>query len=282
MSDGPRSMNPLCARTFLFVPGDRPERFAKAAASGADAVIIDLEDAVLPEGKASARAAAHAYLCNGGQALLRINAPDTRWFEDDLSLCTALGVLGVICPKAERPADLIRIGGYLRPGAALLPLIETAKGMRDVHAIAATQDVGRLLFGSIDLSLDLDLVPSEDEHELSCYRAQLVLASRAAGLAAPVDGVFLDLRDEAALARAALAARRGGFGAKLCLHPAQIATVRSAFTPDAEELAWARRVLDAASNKNGAFLFEGRMVDAPVLARARRLVAAAEACPPGG
>lgn len=276
MSALAHTMDPLQARSLLFVPGDRPERFAKAAASGADAVIIDLEDAVLPQAKAGARAAAHAYLCHGGQALLRINALDTRWFEDDLSLCAAPGVLGVVCPKAEHPADLARIAGHLRPGVALFPLVETAKGMRDVHAIAAAEGVGRLLFGSIDLSLDLDLMPSEDEPELSSYRAQLVLASRAAGLAPPVDGVSLHLQDDVALARAALAARRAGFGAKLCLHPAQITTVHSAFTPSAEDLAWARRVLDAANDQMGAFLFEGRMVDAPVLIRARRLIASSE------
>jgi citrate lyase subunit beta/citryl-CoA lyase len=183
-------------------------------------------------------------------------------------------VLGVVCPKTEHPADLARIAAHLRPSAALFPLIETAKGLRDLHAIAAADRVGRLLFGSVDLSLDLNLDPSEGEPELSSYRALLVLASRAAGLTPPVDGVTRDLQNEVALAGATRAASRAGFGAKLCLHPSQIATVHRAFAPSANELAWARRVLDAARDQAGAFRFEGRMVDAPVLARARRLDAA--------
>jgi citrate lyase subunit beta/citryl-CoA lyase len=130
-----------------------------------------------------------------------------------------------------------------------------------------------LLFGSVDLSLDLNLDPSECEPELSSYRALLVLASRAAGLASPVDGVTLDLQNETALSGATHAARRAGFGAKLCLHPSQIATVHRAFAPSADELAWAQRVLAASCGQGGAFNFEGRMVDAPVLARARLLTA---------
>jgi citrate lyase subunit beta/citryl-CoA lyase len=259
---------------MLFVPGDRPERFAKAIASGADAVIIDLEDAVAPQAKAGARAAARDYLGREGHAaLLRINAPGTKWEEDDLSICSAPGVLGVVCPKTENPTDLARIAEHLRPGTALFPLIETAKGLRDIHAIAATDRIGRLLFGSVDLSLDLNLDPSECEPELSSYRALLVLASRAAGLAPPVDGVTLDLQNEAALLGVTQAARRAGFGAKLCLHPSQIAVVHQAFAPSAEELDWARRVLVASCGQSGAFSFEGRMVDAPVLARARLLTA---------
>lgn len=264
-------MSPLHARTFLFVPGDRPERFEKAAASGAEAVIIDLEDAVLPTAKTVARTAAHSYLSNGGRALLRINALDTEWASDDLAVCSAPGVMGVVCPKTESMADLARIATRLMPDTALFPLIETAKGMRDVCVIATADRVGRLLFGSIDLSLDLDIEPNRDEAELSTYRAQLVLASRAAGLAPPVDGVSLDLLDDGALTRSALAAKRAGFGAKLCLHPSQVATVQSAFTPSKEDMAWADRVLDAANRHPGAFMFEGRMIDKPVLTRARRL-----------
>lgn len=274
MSSPAQPVSPLHARTLLFVPGDRPERFAKAVASGAEAVIIDLEDAVTPQAKAGARAAALDYLGREGHvALLRINAPGTEWVEDDLSICSAPGVMGVVCPKTENPADLARVATRLRPGATLFPLIETAKGLRDIHAIAAVDRVGRLLFGSVDLSLDLNLDPSDGEPELSSYRALLVLASRAAGLAPPVDGVTLDLKNEVALWGATHAARRAGFGAKLCLHPSQIATVHRAFAPSADELAWARRVLDASCEQSGAFSFEGRMVDAPVLARARLLTA---------
>ena len=190
-----------------------------------------------------------------------------------MPLCGAPGVLGVVCPKTEHPTDLARIASHMRPGTSLLPLIETAKGLRDIHSIAAADRIGRLLFGSVDLSLDLNLDPSECEPELSSYRALLVMASRAAGLAPPIDGVTLNLQNEVVLASATHAARRAGFGAKLCLHPSQIATVHRAFAPSADELAWARRVLIASCEQSGAFSFEGRMVDAPVLTRARMLTA---------
>ena len=144
-------------------------------------------------------------------------------------------------------------------------------GVKPLHY--ALLDDGRLLFGSVDLSLDLNLDPSECEPELSSYRALLVMASRAAGLAPPIDGVTLNLQNEVVLASATHAARRAGFGAKLCLHPSQIATVHRAFAPSADELAWARRVLIASCEQSGAFSFEGRMVDAPVLTRARMLTA---------
>lgn len=270
-----QSVNPLVARSFLFVPGDRPERFAKAVASGADAVIIDLEDAVSPQAKSDARAAASDFLGRAGQAaLLRINACGTPWEDADLSVCGLPGVLGVVCPKAENPSDLNRIARRLKPGVALFPLIETAKGLRDIHTIAATDRVGRLMFGSVDLSLDLNLDPSECEPELSSYRALLVMASRAAGLSAPIDGVSLNLHHVAELARSAQAARRAGFGAKLCVHPSQIETVHQAFALNEKDLAWAQRLLDASQDQAGVFSFEGKMVDAPVLARARLFASA--------
>ncbi len=276
MSELAGPIHPLHARSLLFVPGDRPDRYAKAIASGADAVIIDLEDAVAPQAKAGARTAAQDYLRREGHAaLLRINAPGSEWEKDDLLICGAPGVLGVVCPKTESPSDLVRIAAHLRSGVVLFPLIETANGLRNLHAIAAADRVGRLLFGSVDLSLDLNIEPSECEPELSSYRAMLVLASRAAGIAQPVDGVTLNLHDEAALTSATHAARRAGFGAKLCLHPSQIAPVHQAFAPNANELAWAQRVLNAARDQMGAFSFEGRMVDEPVLARARALIALA-------
>lgn len=274
------SVSPLRARSLLFVPGDRPERFVKAIACGADAVIIDLEDAVSPKAKAGARAAAHDFLDReGGAALLRINAPGTQWEEEDLSICSAPGVLGVVCPKAETPMDLVRIASHLRPNVSVFPLIETAKGLRNIHAIAEVNRVGRLLFGSVDLCLDLNLNPSDGEPELLSYRSLLVMASRAAGLATPVDGVTLDLQNQAGLASATQSARRAGFGAKLCLHPSQIVTVHKAFAHNEDELLWAQRVLEASRDQPGAFSFEGRMVDEPVLARAR-LLAASSAQPP--
>jgi citrate lyase subunit beta/citryl-CoA lyase len=142
-------MNPEIARSYLYVPGNRPERFDKACAAGADAVIVDFEDAVPPAEKDSARAALAAWLSPDKAVLVRVNAAGSEWFERDLAACDAAGVTGVILPKAEK------IGGDVvalcrRKGLGLFPLIETALGMAEVEAVAATPCVQRLMFGTID------------------------------------------------------------------------------------------------------------------------------------
>lgn len=263
---------PLIARSLLFVPGDRPERFAKATASGAHAVIIDLEDAVAANGKQKAREACRAFLTGGGSALVRVNALDTAWAQDDLALCHMPGVLGVVLPKAETAVGIHETTRWMGREKPIFALIETAVGMLNVHAIAAQPRVKRLLFGTVDFCLDLGL--EGDGEELSSYRSQLVLASRAAGLLPPVEGVTLALKDEGALRASALNARRIGFGGKFCIHPAQVLTVNACFEPTSTEIAWAKQVLALAENSPGAFELEGKMVDAPVIARARRLLKA--------
>jgi len=261
----------MLPRSYLFVPADRPERFAKAMASGADAVIIDLEDAVAPSAKAAARQALSAWLDRGsGGVAVRINAVDTPWFAADLAVAAHAGVTAIVLPKAERAQDLAQVLGQA-PHAALLPLVETAVGIDRVREIAGAAGVQRLLFGSIDLQLDLGI--DGDGEELLVYRAQLVLASRLAGIAAPVDGVCTALDDEALLRAETRRARRFGFGAKLCIHPRQVAPVNEAFRPTAEELDWARRVVDATAKANGAAIaVDGKMVDRPVLLRAQALL----------
>ncbi|OYT87895.1 MAG: CoA ester lyase [Burkholderiales bacterium PBB6] len=266
-------MDPALARSMLFVPGDRPERFGKAVASGADAVILDLEDAVAPASKCRARDAIADFLQRGGQAMLRINGLDHKSINDDLALCGLPGVTGIVYPKAESSTQLQWVRSRMRSGVALMPLIETAVGLRDVHQVAATPGVTRLLFGHLDFCLDLGLEPGDDEAELAAYRSTLVLASRACGLHPPVDGVTVNVHDSEELSRAALAARRCGFGGKLCIHPAQVSKVNAAFSASSNDLAWARRVMDAAEGQPGAFLLDGQMVDAPVLGKAQRLLA---------
>lgn len=268
---------PWIARSFLFVPGDRPERFAKAAASGAHAVIIDLEDAVAASAKRQARESCRAFLAGGGSALVRVNALDTAWAQDDLALCRMPGVHGVVLPKAETAADIHEAAQRMGTEKPILALIETAAGMVNVHAIAAQPGVTRLLFGTVDFCLELGI--EGDGESLASYRAQLVLASCAAGLPPPVDGVTLALKDEDALRAATLRARRIGFGGKLCIHPVQVLTINAGFQPTSAEIAWATQVLALAGNSPGAFEFEGRMVDAPVLARARRLLRSRRSSP---
>lgn len=261
----------MTPRSYLFVPADRPERYAKALASGADAVIVDLEDAVAPGAKEGARAALAAWLEGGGHGVIvRINDAASPAFGADLGVVAHAGVVGVVVPKAERADVLARVRAAA-PAATLLPLIETAAGIDRLREIAAAPGVQRLVFGSIDLQLDLGA--EGDGDELLMFRSALVLASRLAGLDAPVDGVTTAIDDAAAIDFDTRRARRLGFGAKLCIHPRQVAAVHAALAPSAGELAWAERVVAAAgAAAGGAVAVDGRMVDRPVLLRARALI----------
>ncbi|MGJ7500239.1 HpcH/HpaI aldolase/citrate lyase family protein [Variovorax sp. ZT5P49] len=271
------------ARAFLFVPADRPERHARALATGAGGVIVDLEDAVAPERKVVARdelAASFATLPDIGRQrlLVRINAAGTPWHDDD---CAQVGALvaqgliaGVVLPKAERAADLRRLAEAVGPRGLLVPLVESAAGLAAVDELAAGPQVLRLAFGNLDFQADLGLACDADEAELVPVRLALLLASRRANLPAPIDGVTPDWRDGQRLAADIARARRGGFGAKLCIHPDQVAPVHAALGPSADELAWARRVVEAIRASGGGVVsLDGRMVDAPVVRLAERLLA---------
>lgn len=261
-------------RSFLFVPGTRPERFAKACDSGADAVIIDLEDAVSPADTAGARAAVANWLTPERRVVLRINGVDTAWFQDDCALARLPGVAAIMLPKAERLEDIaaVRAAG----AAGVLPLIETAAGYDNAKVLARAGGVQRLVFGSIDFQLDLGITGEEDE--LLAFRSGLVLASRLAQLPAPVDGVSTAIDDAASVAADAARARRLGFGAKLCIHPKQVAVVNAAFRPTPEEVRWAERILEAARAAGGAAVsVDGKMVDRPVILKAQGIVDEAKA-----
>jgi citrate lyase subunit beta/citryl-CoA lyase len=265
-------------RTYLFVPGDRPERFAKALASGADAVVLDLEDAVSAASKAQARTDVAAWLRTGvplARIVVRINDESTPHFDADLVLLAACAAAHVMLAKAERVATVERLL-VACPGLAVLPLVETARGMLAAQALAAAPGVQRLVFGTIDYALDLDL--GADPLALDAGHAHLALVSRAAGITSPVAGVTTAIDDEPLLRADMARARAHGFGAKLCIHPRQVALVHAALAPTAEELAWAQRVLQAAGAAgadSGAVLLEGRMIDRPIIERARRIAARA-------
>lgn len=269
----------MSPRSYLFVPADRPDRFDKALRSGADAVIIDLEDAVAPSAKSAARQALACWLDADSAApvTLRINAATSPWFSEDLRLCAHPAVQGVVLPKAEDMPTLAEVAARA-PGKALLPLIETAAGMDAAREMAGAPGVTRLLFGSLDFQLDLGI--EGDDDALLAFRSQLVLASRLAGRAAPVDGVTTALGDTEVLARDVARARRLGFGAKLCIHPSQVNAVNLGFMPTEAERDWAQRVLAAAQASGGAAVaVDGKMVDAPVLLRAQRLLERAGVLP---
>lgn len=263
-------------RSYLFVPGNRPERFAKAVASGAGAVILDLEDAVPPEGKIAARSAVCQWLHdNNGAAWVRVNSADTEFFEDDMHALAKVPLSGVMLPKTESVQQLHTVSGLL--GATpkpVIPLIESAVGLWSALQIARGPQVERLAFGSVDFQLDAG-IQGEDE-ALLYARSQLVIVSRIARIASPIDGVTVQISDAAILERDVARARALGFGAKLCIHPSQIAAVERGLAASDAELLWARAVVDAFDRAAGsAVRLDGKLIDLPIVERARRLLSAA-------
>lgn len=269
------------ARSYLFVPGNRPDRFAKAFATGADAVILDLEDAVAPDQKEAAREALAAWGRAGrgqrAQLVVRINDDASAWFDADLALLRELGPCTVMLPKAESRQQLERVVAALVPETGLIALIETARGLQGVDAIAGTPGVQRLAFGTLDYALDLGL--TDDPRGLLYPASRIALASRAAGLPAPIAGVTAAINDDAALRSDFDLARACGFGAKMCIHPKQIGTVHAMLAPTPEQRDWAARVLAAAESGTGAVQVDGKMVDRPVLLRARAILNQPPAAP---
>jgi (S)-citramalyl-CoA lyase len=267
-------MNSTIIRTALFVPATRPERIPKALATGADAVIVDMEDAVAENLKAESRGHLAAFLAATPEArvLVRINAPGHPQQAEDLAICAAhAGVVGVLLPKVESAGQVSTAAAC---GKSVWPIIESAKGLAALAEIAAADGIERLSFGALDLGLDLGLSSgtAAAERILDQARYAVLLQSRLANLAPPLDSVFPDIKNLHGLARFAADARDMGFGGVLCIHPSQVAVVHETLMPNADELAWAQRVLSASASGEGVFVVDGQMIDAPVIGRARRLL----------
>lgn len=260
---------PELASLLLFVPADRPQRFAKAAAAGADAIIVDLEDAVAPAAKDDARAGLSAALAGLKRMVpifLRINATDTPWHAADLASAAGLPVAGIVLPKAESAAELQAARSAVS-GRALIALVETARGLAAAEEIAAACD--RIAFGSVDFAADLGCAHVREA--LLLARSRLVLAARLAGAPQPIDGVTLSIKDGNAVEDDARHAVALGFGGKLLIHPSQIDPARRGLAPTAQDVAWAERIV-AGSADGAARAVDGIMVDAPVLARAHLIL----------
>lgn len=256
-------------RSYLFVPGHKPDRFAKAAASGADRIIIDLEDAVGPADKDAARRNASDWFANGGAGLVRVNGADTPWFAADLQAVAQMPKATVMLPKANRK-NVSRLTGEL-PGREIVALIETVEGLLDVVELASLPGVARLAFGNIDFGADARIPATGPA--LDPARFQIVIASSHAGLPQPIDGVTIEFQDDALLASEVQRARNSGFSAKLCIHPKQVQAVNDGLAPTQAELEWARRVLEAIENSGGSTIqLDGKMVDKPIVDRARALL----------
>jgi citrate lyase subunit beta / citryl-CoA lyase len=268
--------------SYLFVPGNRPERFKKALASGAHRVIFDLEDAVAPEEKQTARSAISDWLKDTeyADAIIRINDSSTIWFAEDLEFLRQCHGCDVMLPKCESAAQITAVCSQLRQGASVYALIENAKAMVALNEIAATPGVHALAFGSLDYLTDLNIPSLRDSDGKSRFAldfaaSQIVIASKAAGLPAPIAGVTPEL-DAQQVAIDTVHARSLGFGAKMCIHPMQVQSVNMALAPTQAELAWAEKVLLLwNSSTGGAMQLDGKMIDRPVALKAERLVALA-------
>jgi len=258
------------AATFLFVPGDRPDRFAKALASGADCVIIDLEDAVQPHAKAEARQAILAADIDWSRVAVRINDANSPYFEEDRQFLRVCAAPTIILPKAESPHTVAQIRAACALDVDVIVMIETARGLANMAALLSAPGVRRAAFGHLDFALDLGC--DSDWEPLLFTRSQMVLQSRLAGALPPIDSVTTDYKNAEATVADAAAARRLGFGGKFLIHPNQIAPVTSAFRPSAGEIAWAEQVIAASKSKHGAVALDGKMIDKPVIESAQRIL----------
>lgn len=284
-----RTLGPI--RSALFVPGNRPDRIDKAMASRADAVIIDLEDGVPLSEKAVARtiAVVKSHAARKGMVLIRVNGMNTAYFEEDLVAVMGSGAGGLMVPKVEDQASLQRLHDLMSAREArnkmepmpVLALIESAKAVANTYRIAQASVEQprsfRLVFGAADYTFDLGVDMTRDGHELAYPRARLAVACRASGLLPPLDSPFmLDLKDLQALEEDSLRAKKLGFGGKLCIHPNQVDIVNRTFSPGPEEIRHAEAVIsafeEARGRGEGAIQLEGKLIDKPVVERARQIL----------
>lgn len=255
---------------LLFCPADRPERYAKAS-ERADAVILDLEDAVAPRDKAAAREALLGHPLDPARTIVRVSPAGTDDHELDLEAIDSTDYRYVMLAKASGARDLERLGDY-----DVIALCETAAGIVNAPAIAALHSVVGLMWGAEDLVASLggssSRHPDGRYREVAAQARSTVLLSAGAHGKAAIDSVFLDLANLAGLAAEATDAAAVGFRATACIHPGQVATIRAAYAPTDAELEFAREVLAAAEHERGVFAFRGRMIDEPVLVHARTLI----------
>lgn len=254
------------ATSLLFVPGDRTERFDKAVISGADLVILDLEDAVRPEQRPQARENIIAWLSGGGRAAVRINSVTSPDHAEDLRAIVGLpGLAAVMLAKAD--ASSARTVGE-RARVPVIALIESCLGLAQAAAIAATPGIERIAFGHLDYAVDIAADPSMNA--MLYARSALVQASKLAGIPGPIDGVTVALDDQAVLTHDIAHAREMGMTGKLLVHPRQVAGTREAFAPTEAQTRWAQRIV--AASTQGAARVDGEMVDAPRVMRAQAIL----------
>lgn len=272
-------------RSVLFVPGTSRERFPKAFASGADAVVLDLEDGVDAARKAEAREAVGEWLASapadGAARLVRVNGAASEFIDDDLDWLSSIEGLydALVLPKVETPDEIAGIASRVE-STPIVPLLETARAIlhaRDI--VTAGPVIPAVLFGAEDLTAELGIPRTVEGDELIVARGLVVLAAVSVG-AEPIDAVLVDIENPERLRKDAMRARAVGFTGKMAIHPDQVSVINETFSPSADEVAAARRILEAgeaaSARGEGAFRLDGRMVDAPVIRRAQRVLALSE------
>jgi citrate lyase subunit beta / citryl-CoA lyase len=276
-------------RSLLYMPGSNPRALEKSRSLPADGLILDLEDAVAPEAKESARAIVTAALAEGGysdrELVLRVNAMDTPWGHADLAAAATMPIDAVLLPKVESPDRVALTVSLLDAfGAperlAVWCMLETPRGILYAREIAAASPrLAALVLGTSDLTKDLHALPTRDRLPLITSSGLAILAARAHGLAV-LDGVHLDLADDEGFAAACRQGRELGFDGKTLIHPKQIAAANAAFAPSREEVEWSRRIIaahsEAAAAGKGVVLVEGRLIENLHVENARRLLALAD------
>jgi len=253
----------------LFAPGHRPELLPKAAASGADAVIMDFEDAVAEADKPAAHAALASLPALPVPLVVRVNAFDSDWFAQDLEQLVNHPPQLVMLPKAESADHIAHIADRLA-GVPVIPIVESAAGLAALAEMLAHPAVLQCAFGHLDYALDIGAAPDWDCHYYS--RGKIVVLSRLAGKAAPLDGVAVRFDDASVVEAEARRARDMGFGGKLLIHPKQIAPAKAVFRPSQDEYDWACRVIKAVAESASAVQLDGAMVDVPVIKRAEAII----------
>ena len=275
-------------RSLLYMPGSNPRALEKARGLEADGLIFDLEDAVAPEAKESARAIVAAALAEGGygdrELVLRVNAIDTPWGHADLAAAASMPIDAVLLPKIENPdrtaLTISLLDAFGASELAVWCMLETPRGILYAREIAAAGPrLAALVLGTSDLTKDLHAVPSRDRLPLLTSLSLAILAARANGLAI-LDGVNLDLSDDEGFAAACRQGRELGFDGKTLIHPKQIASANAAFAPTKEEIEWSRRIIaahgEAVASGKGVALVEGQLIENLHVENARRLVALSE------
>jgi citrate lyase subunit beta / citryl-CoA lyase len=281
------------ARTWMFVPGSEMKKMEKSRSFVADALIYDLEDAVsFSEKDAARKIVKNEVRSNHKQAkFVRINGFHSSLFQDDLNEIFDVNIQGIFFPKSESVEQMIVLSEIISKlekeadisdgTIEIVPMIESALGLQRAYEIASSvQRVKRLAFGSLDFALDINAQLTKEGTELLYARSQLVVASRAAGIEAPIDTVFFDIKDSANLTKEALFVKQLGFQGKLVIHPSQIDIVNEVFKPTNQEIEEAGLIVaafeEALSGGLGVVQFRGKMVDKPVAEQARKILEFAE------